>query len=252
MSGGHRKSSYCVDHKWVGQADCSHCPIRNLMLFSQLPQDSFDHLLRPIDNEHYPSGSLLCEQGASGRELFSIRRGLVKLTLLAPDGNERIVRLLGKGAVVGLELLDRQITYKHTAVAIQDVDLCRIPLVTMQDLEQRHPELCLNVRKQLLFHLDRADHWIRHLNTGKARTRVAELLLLLEEVAPDRNGDIELVSRDDMASIADITKETASRIIAEFKRHGLISKVAANTYRLSSQQLRDLIVRESQTKESDC
>ena len=189
MSGGHRKSSYCVDHQWVGQADCSHCPIRNLMLFSQLPQDSFDHLLRPIDNEHYPSGSLLCEQGASGRELFSIRRGLVKLTLLAPDGNERIVRLLGKGAVVGLELLDRQITYKHTAVAIQDVDLCRIPLVTMQDLEQRHPELCRNVRHQLLFHLDRADHWIRHLNTGKARTRVAELLLLLEEVAPDRNGD---------------------------------------------------------------
>ena len=246
MPTSRRRSSYCTDHEWVGRADCAHCPIRGMMMFSALPLEAFDHLLHPVDNERYPCGNVLYEEGMPGKELFSIRRGLVKLTLLAPDGNERIVRLLGRGAVVGLELLDKAATYKHTAVAIQDVDLCRIPLSTMHDLQEKHPELCTNVRQQLQYHVDRADHWIRHLNTGKARSRIAELLLLLAEVAPDQNGDIELASRDDMASIADITKETASRIIAEFKRHGLIYKVATNTYRVSLQQLRDLIIRESQ------
>jgi CRP/FNR family transcriptional regulator, anaerobic regulatory protein len=246
-----RRSSYCTDHEWLGRADCAHCPIRAMMMFSALPQEAFDHLLHPVDNERYLCGNVLYEEGVAGKELFSIRRGLVKLTLLAPDGSERIVRLLGKGAVVGLELLDTSGAYNHSAVAIQDVDLCRIPLSTMHDLQEKYPELCRNVRQQLQYHVDRADHWIRHLNTGKARSRIAELLLLLAEIAPDQNGDIELVSRDDMASIADITKETASRIIAEFKRHGLVYKVATNTYRVSLQQLRDLIARESQVTDAD-
>ncbi|MEE4249746.1 MAG: Crp/Fnr family transcriptional regulator [Alcanivoracaceae bacterium] len=248
MSVGHRKSSYCVDREWMGRADCTHCAIRSMMLFSRLPTESFDQLLQPIDNERHYSGSLLYNEGNPGKEMFSIRRGLVKLTRLGSDGSERIVRLLGKGAVVGLELLDRGTTYKHTAVTVQDVDLCRIPLVTLLDLERHHPELCASIRQQLQYHVDRADHWIKHLNTGKARSRIAELLLLLADIGADQNGDIELLSRDDMASIAGITKETASRIIAEFKRHRLIYKVAANnTHRIESGKLRELIALESGT-----
>ncbi|HDP89206.1 MAG TPA: Crp/Fnr family transcriptional regulator [Thioalkalivibrio sp.] len=239
------KPSYCTDHEWMGRSDCTHCAIRGMMLFSQLPPESFDHLLQPIGNEHYPPGSILYREGYAGREVFSIRRGLVKLLSLGVDGSERIVRLLGKGAVVGLELLDQGTAYHHTAVATQDVDLCRIPLATLVDLELHHPELCDRVRQQLQYQVDRADHWIKHLNTGKARVRIAQLLLLLAEIGSDRNGDIELLPRDDMAAVVGVTKETASRIIAEFKRHRLIYKVAANTHRIESQKLQELIARES-------
>ncbi|MDF1628368.1 MAG: Crp/Fnr family transcriptional regulator [Alcanivoracaceae bacterium] len=248
MSSGHRKSSYCVDHEWLGRADCTHCAVRGVMLFSRLPPESFDQLLQPIDNERHHAGSVLYKEGCVGKEIFSIRSGLVKLIRLGLDGSERVVRLLGKGAVVGLELLDQGEVYKHTAVTLQTVDLCRIPKVTLFDLERHHPELCVTVRQKLQYHVDRADHWIEHLNTGKARSRIAELLLLLAEIGADSNGDIELVSRDDMASIAGITKETASRIIAEFKRHRLLYRVAANnTHRIQAEMLRELIQRESQS-----
>lgn len=241
------KSSYCTDHEWKGRSDCIHCSIRSMMLFSQLPPESFAQLLQPIDNEHYPPDSVLYHEGRPGRLVFSIRSGLVKLLSRDSEGRERIVRLIGKGAVVGLELLEQGETYHHTAVAVQHVDLCAIPLATLRDLEEHHPALCDRVRQQLQYQVDRADQWIKHLNTGKARVRIAELLLLLAEIGGDRNGDIELLPREDMAAVVGVTKETASRIIAEFKRHQLLYKVAVNRFRVESKRLQELIAHEARS-----
>jgi CRP-like cAMP-binding protein len=211
-----------------------------MMLFSPLPDGSFTELLQPIDNLRYQPGSVLYQEGKRGKMVFSIRRGLVKLLCQGPDGSQRIVRLLGKGSVVGLERLDQRVGYHHTAIAVQELDLCAIPLVTLQDLERQHPELCDRVRQQLQYQVDRADHWIKKLNTGVARARIAHLLLLLQELGANRNGDIELLPREDMAAVVGVTKETASRIIAVFKRQRLIYKVAANTFRVESVKLHEL------------
>ena len=245
MPGKSPLSSYCTDHAWKGRADCVHCSIRGMMLFSPLPQASFAHLLHPVDNMRYAPGSLLYTEGERGRHVFSIRRGLVKLLCQGADGSQRIVRLLGKGAVVGLELLDQGASYHHSAVAVQEVDLCAIPVSTLKDLERQHPELCDKVRQQLQFQVDRADHWIKQLNTGMTRDRIGQLLLLLKELGADPNGDIELLPRDDMAAVVGVTKETASRVIADFKRQGLLYKVAANKFRVEVGKLRDLLGRES-------
>lgn len=238
------KQSYCVDLKWQGRANCKSCVIRNMMLFSQLPSNSFDNLLQPVQHEQYGAGSVLYHQGQSGAEVFSIRRGLVKLVLLGADGNERIVRLLGRGAVIGLELLDKDVPYRHSAITLQEVDLCRIPLPTLTDLYRQHPELCKSVGLQLQHQVDQTDRWIMQLNTGKARTRIAEMLLFLEETNADQNGAIELLSRDDMAAVVGITKETASRIIAEFKRQGLLYQATTSTYQVEAPRLRELIMQE--------
>lgn len=237
MTGQAKPASYCTDRNWKGRADCSHCGIRRLMLFSPLPEDSFGHLLKPIDNFMLDAGGVLYEEGRPGELVYSIRRGLVKLMHRKPDGEQRIVRLLGQGAVVGLELLDAGVAYQHTAMAVQPVDVCAIPVATLRDLEAHHPELCDRVRQQLQYHVDRADHWIKSLNTGISRDRIAQLLLLLAELAPDRNGDIELPPRDDMAAVVGMTPETTSRIIADFRRRGLIAKIAPGTYRIEKRRL---------------
>ena len=233
-------TSYCTDPEWKGRADCAHCAIRGMMLFSPLPPMSFTHLLHPIDNMRYAPGSLLYAEGEPGRHVFSIRRGLVKLLCQGADGSQRIVRLLGKGAVVGLELLDQGVDYHHSAITVQEVDLCAIPVSTLRGLEEHHPGLCDRVRQQLQYQVERADYWIKQLNTGTARARIIHLLLLMTEIAADRNGDIELLSREDIAAVAGITKETASRIVADFKRQELLHKVAVNTFRLDTGKLREL------------
>ena len=96
---------------------------------------------------------------------------MVKLVHIAQDGSYRIVRLLGPGAVIGLELLDAGDVYHHAAIAVDQVDLCRIPVLRVKQLESKHPKLCERVGEQLQDQLDQADQWIVALGVGAARQR---------------------------------------------------------------------------------
>jgi CRP-like cAMP-binding protein len=223
--------SYCTDITWQGRADCRHCNIRHLMLFSGLPEHAFHHVLSPIDNICYPAGSVLFEQGDCDKGIFSIRSGIIKLLSLKTDGAQRIVRLLGHGGVIGLELLDAGECYRHTAVALTPVDVCHIPLNTMLQLDASYPQLCQEVRVRLQDDLDRADQWIVNLGSGPARMRIAWLLLMMVEYTSDPEEGIELPGREDMAAIIGTAVETASRVIAELKRCGILRKTGTPRYR---------------------
>jgi len=211
------------------------------MLFSELPDTAFEHMLHPIDHFIFSPGSLLHEAGRHGESIFSIRRGLVKLINVAPAGVQRIVRLLGPGSSVGLELLDGGEGYRHSVVAVNQVDACRIPVATVKQLQAEYPVLHNQVRERLQEQLDRADAWIVSMGTGPAKERVANLLLMLGEVSGDANGDIEMLGCEDMAAIVGTSTETVSRIIAELKRRRLVYKVAVHLYRLDTEALRVIV-----------
>ncbi|MFC1588873.1 Crp/Fnr family transcriptional regulator [Pseudomonadota bacterium] len=223
-------TAYCTNLEWVGRAHCDKCHIRHFMLFSELPDAAFEHLLQPIDHFLHPPGSVIYEAGTQKKFIYSIRRGLVKLVHVAEDGTNRIVRLLGSGSSIGLELLNGADSYHHTAITINQVDLCKIPVSTTTQLEEKHPTLCKHVSKQLQHQLNIADQWIVALGTGAAKQRVAQLLLVLDEFFADQNGALILLNREDMAAMIGITVETVSRIIAEFKRQNILHKTNNNLY----------------------
>lgn len=236
--------TYCTSLEWIGRAHCGKCHIRKLMLFSELAEDAFEDLLRPIDHYLYPPGSVLFNIDTHKKYIYSIRSGMVKLVHITSDGGKRIVRLLGTGDAIGLELLDGADSYHHTAIAINQVDLCKIPLSIVKQLESNYPVLCKHVRQQLQEQLNLADQWIVALGTGTAKQRVAHLLLVLEEFFADKNGAFILINREDMAAMTGIALETVSRMIAKFKRQKILYKTRDNFYMCDAAALHKIAQRD--------
>ncbi|MGD2055141.1 MAG: Crp/Fnr family transcriptional regulator [Gammaproteobacteria bacterium] len=235
-----KEVTLCTNAEWVGRSHCDKCHIRQLMLFSELPESAFEKTLQPIDHFLYPPGSVLYEADTHKKFIYSIRRGMVKLEHVAQDGQNRIVRLLGSGAAIGLELLDGANGYHHTAIAVNQVDLCKIPVSTIRQLESNHPALCRHVGQQLQDQLDLADQWIVALSTGSARQRVAQLLLVLDEFFADETDAFLLLNREDMAAITGIAVETVSRMIAEFKRQKILIRIKDNLYHCNVAALQEI------------
>jgi hypothetical protein len=98
-------------------------------------------------------------------------------------------------ASVGLELLDGADGYRYTAMAVNEVDVCRIPLSTVINLQVEYPEYCDQINRHLQNHLDRADEWIIALSAGSARHRVILLLLMFDELARDTSDGVKLLGR---------------------------------------------------------
>jgi CRP/FNR family transcriptional regulator len=223
---------------WTGIADCQSCDIRQAVLFAGLQEEGFNELHQPIDQLRFSPGTEVYQAGEHGRWLYTIRKGLVKLSQYLPDGNQRIVRLLRNTDVLGMEAIFGG-PYQHIATAIRSTEVCVLPAAGVKQLLHSNP--CLFHALLARWHraLSDADRWITELSTGTAQERVVRLLLWLSE---HETGDTcELFSREDLGAALGLTTETVSRTMAKLKRQKLIYEHSQNQFQCDIAKLRRLV-----------
>ncbi len=223
---------------WEGNTDCINCSIRNSVLFSGLTEKDFESIHEPAEQLTLEPGSVLYKAGDSGHHIFTVRSGLLKLIQYLPDGTQRIVRLVRSTDVLGLEMMVGQ-QYDHEAVVLRTTELCRYPKEAVSRISQQNPELHKNLMTRWQKTLTEADAWITKLSTGSAKKRMANLLLRLIET--EGSSECFLLSREDIGSILNMTIETASRTLSEFKRTGLIKEIHHNHFELDIPALEAVI-----------
>lgn len=204
---------------WKGTADCRNCSIRDLVLFSSLSEEDFDHIHAPVDRLEFPIGTRLFQEGAHAVGAFTLRSGMVKLVRSTADGRERIVRVLRSGDVIGLEALVHP-KYDNDAVALTDVAVCRLPLAVLHSLQAKSPRLHQSLMQKWSTALKDAQDWLVDLNFGTARSRVSNLILKMRD--PHNPEITTLFAREDMGAMTDLKMETVSREISALVREGTI------------------------------
>lgn len=227
----------------VGQgngAKCKACPVRKVMLFSALSEGAINDILAPIDALVYREAAPLYTKGEPADWVYSIRKGVVKLEEAYNGGPARIVRLIGPGAAIGIEGLAQRSGYNETAIAVTEVQACRIPMSLISDLARSEEQLSVRLLTVWQQHLEHADQTIVEFSTGPARSRILRILRSLQALQQDGedwDGTIQPLSVDDFSALAGISRESASRTLAALKREQLIKRVAPRRYRLDTKKL---------------
>ena len=222
---------------WHGAAECDSCGFRQSGLFADLAAEDLRLNALPIDRIEFGVGSVLFRAGDTGRTIFTVQSGLVKLVQYLPSGGQRIVRLLRAGDVAGIEAL-LGVDYEHTAIALRSVLACRIPCATIHAINNQSMRLHDQLMRRWHQYLRQADEWLTMLSTGSARARVARLLLYLHDAAGD--DPCEMFSREDVAAMLGITTETASRVVAEFRRDRAVIAIGSNRVTCDAEKLRQI------------
>lgn len=205
-------------------ARCHNCGIREGALCSSMTDDEFNRFSSSVEDIQYPAGTFLFRQEADGQHMFSLRQGMVKLTRLRQNGDQRIMRILRPGDVGGLEVIVAK-KYEYDAVALDSVLACRIPVEVIHQMDSESPQLHKKLLEKWHKTLHEADEWMAELTAGSARARLARLLLKMRNpVKPELS---TLFSRDDIGSMLCMKMETASRTISAFQREGKITSLDA-------------------------
>lgn len=229
-----------IEAAWKGQPECQGCGIRDLALFADLQETDFKLIHLPIDEIQYEPGAVLYNAGDRARAVITLRTGLVKLVQYLSDGSQRIVRLMRPGDTIGLEATVEEF-YEHTAVVLRQALICRIPVEVVRRLSENTPRLHSQLMQRWHRNVKQADEWLTGLSTGSAKARVARFLLNIpKETGPDGTPVCELLSREDIGAMLGVTTETASRMIAELKRAGVITERKLNTFVCDEEALRTL------------
>lgn len=205
----------------MGLSQCDECAMRAEALFSCLPDEVLDKAHGKIERFSLAPKAVLCQAGDPGKYVYSVRSGLLKQVQRAANGSPRIVGLLKRGDTAGLSSVVG-IPLNVGIEALHQSEVCRIPVQTLRDLEQGVPELRAQILIRQQRNLEAANAIITHLSTGTAQGRVARCLL---QTLSDANDDeCQAICREDMAALTSVTVETVSRIVADFKRQGLLKE----------------------------
>lgn len=174
-----------------------------------------------IDNVIYNRGETIYRLDAPADTLLVIRSGVVKLALYPNNGTaQRIVRVFKPGEIVGIDaMLSGKI--QHHAIAAGEVRGCRVPLSIVEELCMKDPKFQWAMMRQLQASQWATEQWLVDLTCGAvpARARMARLLLRLRV---DDGNWIYNFSLEDIRAMLCITVETASRIISDFSRLGVL------------------------------
>ena len=203
--------------------DCVHCAIRHRMLFADVDVDTATTLLKSVSHIAFRPGQPIYRQGDRPSAITSVRQGIIKLSLLSPDGTMRIARLVGPGATISLEaLLDQP--YHHSAEPLTVAKVCQLPIATVRQLATEQPLLHQKLMQKWQEQLNSADEHLLYLSTGPIKARLLNLMRILWSLCEKGEKNFVLPGNADCAALVAAREESVSRIIAEFKRNGVLEK----------------------------
>ena len=226
---------YRQDDRHPQAQACAACEVRRSALFGALDDVGLDRIHTHIAGLSLDADQSVYDRGTAGLAVYTIRAGLVRFERTTERGDRRIVRLAGRGDLIGQEAL-LQRPYADEAVACTPVQLCRIPRTLVDELSQGQGSLPRELMQRWQLALDAAEAWVADLSTGPARRRLLRLLLRLAD-HPDTAGLIWLPRRDEIGAMLDMTLETASRLVSALRREGVLELAPNRSARLDTAAL---------------
>jgi CRP-like cAMP-binding protein len=170
----------------------------------------------------YKPRQVIFSAGNRSDGLYLVCHGAVKLYHSDRFGRDHILEVAAPGAVLGEIFSDPEETLSVSAESVTEAQLCHLernrllrflksdPLMGARLIEALSSELALARRKAGDLALKRAD------------SRLASLILQL--VGVDADSSIRLdYTRRELAEMVGVSTETAIRLLAKFKRDGVIS-----------------------------
>jgi CRP/FNR family transcriptional regulator len=173
------------------------------------------------------AGGVLFAAGDAGDGCYRLDKGLLKVMVTSTSGEERIVVILGPGAIVGeLAMIDRM-PRSASVVALRDSVLRFISREAYEKRVLAHPETKQALLEILAFRLRQADEELAAATFLSVKARVARALLELAEFVGKPSGPqcIELdekISHADLAAMAGVARENASRVLSDWRRRNLV------------------------------
>ena len=200
-------------------------------LLAGLPADLAARLFANARPVRLAAGRPLFAAGDPGTGCYRIEEGLLKVSAVSGSGGERILAIVGPGAIVGeLAMLDEG-PRSASIVAVTDATLSFVTSAEFRSFAEAHPEVYAHLVRLLAQRLRNANSALAAGSFLSLKGRVARALLDLaqafgHDVGSGRVLVRQKITQGDLAAMAGIARENVSRILNDWKRQSVVSRIA--------------------------
>lgn len=189
--------------------------------------DKIEKFFTKNNLEKFRKGQILIDPNKNFMGVYYLKSGYVKEYGITPQGIETTIHIFTPHSYFPMTWVIDNLPIRYYYEALTPVEAYPGSKAKVLDFLQKKPAVLLELTGRLLKALDKLSLRIEQLANAKSTLRVGSILLFLARhfgIKTDNKVIIqEVFTHKDIASLAGITRETATRELKKFERKGLIS-----------------------------
>lgn len=223
------------------QITCEECRSRSSSMFSVLCAHELATISENKSCTIYKKGQILFHEGTRPLGIFCINSGKVKVYKIGTDGKEQIIRIAGKGDLLGYKAMLGEEYYAVSAETLEDCTICFLSKHNFLETLNESSELNQRIVKQICHEHGMLVDEVTNQAQKSVRERFAMALLKLKDtygLDGHEDGPVEInLTREDLANFVGTATETLIRLLHEFKEDGMLETQGRKIRIIDSKQL---------------
>jgi CRP-like cAMP-binding protein len=200
--------------------------LRQVSVFQNATDEDLKLIAQNAIQRSIEEGEFFFFQGDPADYLYVLISGRAKLTQVNAAGQQVNLRTINEWQIFGaLGAVRENALYPASAQAIEQSTALAIRSDYFHELLRTRPYLSFDLMKLMTGYIQEMQERYRELATEKVERRLARTLLRLTAQMGVKNADggIELTfTRQDLAEMSGTTLFTASRVLSEWEKRGLV------------------------------
>ena len=227
-----------MNGKPVFFSNCAECSCKS-SIFKSLNPDELEQINMGRFHVAYKAGEIMFKQGTPSSHFICVTSGLAKIYIEGYGKNLILALVKPVDYIFGPGVyIDNK--HYYSASAVEDSTACLVDTVIFKKLVRLNADFAEDfikrISSQTLFNYEQ----VISLTQKQMHGRIADALFYLSDKIYSANPFNMTISRQDLADISGMSKESAIRILKEFKEEGILS-VDGNLFEiLSIKQLKQI------------
>ena len=214
----------------AGPANVSTLLLRNVPLFSVLPENQLSLLTSVVSRRSFARHKTIIAAGDATESLYVVISGRLKVMMSDDEGREVILAIVGPTEYFGeMGLLDDS----PRSATVVTLEACELLVLSKRDFNaclQENFEMATTVMRGLVKRLREADEKIGSLALMDVYGRVARLLLEMAETIDGQKIVTRKIAKQDIAKMIGASREMVSRVMKDLQTGGFIEVRAGSIF----------------------
>jgi CRP/FNR family transcriptional regulator len=201
--------------------ECRNCSVKSKAA-RKLKDSETDALSFNCALTSFRKGDVLIRQGMLSTNVVYLRSGLIKLHIEGPYGDQ-IVRIVKAPGYLGLPTTFGDKINQYSITAIDEVEACFVDITTFRNLLYSNPDFSYEIIIDIC--RNELEIYNRCVNRSQKQLRgkIADVLLEMSGPIYDSDSFTLPISQEEIGNLIDSSRESVSRILAEFEKDKIIS-----------------------------
>lgn len=191
-------------------------------MFSELQKEQIDQLVNNTHLIEAKKGDILFNRGDKAHGFYVLLSGQIKLSVISPHGDEKVIGLIQPGQSFGEAVLFMERAFPVNASVIADADILLVGREGIFELLENDMAV---VRSMLAAISARNRQLVNDIETISLQNSAQRLIGYLLQIGTESGNSERVIlpaSKHTIASMLNITPETFSRVMQKLQLAGLI------------------------------